>query len=49
LSFAHSPEAKVKILRWLTIGNIARTQTAPVTIIIANGEKFHGFLPRLFP
>jgi 3-hydroxypropanoate dehydrogenase len=47
--FVRSPEAKARLLACLAPGNVAKTQSAPVTAILAMDMRFHDQLPRLFP
>ena len=49
LVFIQSPEAKVKLLACMTPGNLEKTKSAPITVIIAQDEKFYDQLPKLFP
>jgi 3-hydroxypropanoate dehydrogenase len=47
--FVRSPEAKERLKRALTPGNLDKTMTAPVTVIVAYDLKFYEKLGRLFP
>ena len=47
--FLRSPEAKAKLKEALSPGNVEKTMTAPVTVIVAHDPKFYELLPRLFP
>ena len=47
--FVKSPEAKAKLLACMAPGNIEKTQSAPVTAIIAQDMEFYEKLPKLFP
>lgn len=47
--FLRSPEAKAKLKEALSPGNIEKTMTAPVTVIVAHDPKFYDQLPKLFP
>lgn len=47
--FVKSKEAKEKLLACMAPGNVEKTQTAPVTAIIAQDMEFYEKLPRLFP
>ncbi len=47
--FVRSPEGKAKLKASLSPGNIEKTMTAPVTVIVAHDPKFYDQLPRLFP
>lgn len=47
--FITTPEAKARLLPALSLGNVEKTKTAPVTVIIAYDIEFHEKLPHLFP
>jgi len=47
--FITTPEAKARLLPALAPGNVEKTKTAPVTVIIAYDIEFHERLPHLFP
>ena len=47
--FVTSPEAKAKLKPALAEGNIAKTMSAPVTVIVAADYDFYDYLPQLFP
>jgi 3-hydroxypropanoate dehydrogenase len=47
--FVKSPEAKAKLKAALSPGNIDKTMTAPVTVIVAQDMAFYDKLPQLFP
>jgi 3-hydroxypropanoate dehydrogenase len=47
--FLRTKEAKARLLPTLAPGNIEKTMTAPVTVIIAYDLKFYEKLPKLFP
>jgi 3-hydroxypropanoate dehydrogenase len=47
--FVRTPEGKEKLRPALSSGNLAKTMSAPVTVIVATDEKFYDQLPRLFP
>jgi 3-hydroxypropanoate dehydrogenase len=47
--FLRSPEAKERLIPALAPGNVEKTRTAPVTVIIAYDLLFYEKLPRLFP
>jgi 3-hydroxypropanoate dehydrogenase len=49
LVFVKSPEAKERLKPALSAGNVEKTMTAPVTVIVAYDTRFHEHLPRLFP
>src|SRR5476649_2349826 len=48
-AFLRSKEAKDRLRPALAPGNIEKTMTAPVTVIVAFDMKFYDQLPRLFP
>src|SRR6478672_2015739 len=47
--FLRSPEAKDRLRPILAPGNVGKTMTAPVTVIIAYDLLFYEKLPKLFP
>lgn len=47
--FVKSPEAKARLRDALAPGNIEKTMSAPVTVIVAQDMAFHDKLPQLFP
>ena len=47
--FLTTPEAKARLVPALSPGNVEKTKTAPVNVIIAFDTEFHQQLPRLFP
>jgi 3-hydroxypropanoate dehydrogenase len=47
--FIRTPEGKEKLKPALSSGNLEKTMTAPVTVIVAYDPKFHEKLPQLFP
>ena len=47
--FITTPEAKARLLPTLAPGNVEKTRTAPVTVIIAWDTEFYEKLPTLFP
>ena len=47
--FVKSPEAKERLKPYLMPGNVEKTMSAPVTVIVANDLKFYEHLPDLFP
>ncbi len=47
--FVRSPEGRAKLKESLSPGNIEKTMTAPVTVIVAHDPKFYDLLPKLFP
>ena len=47
--FITSPDAKAKLKPALAEGNIEKTMSAPVTVIVAADYQFYEQLPQLFP
>lgn len=47
--FVRSPQAKARLAPALDAGNLDKTMSAPVTVIIGRDEDFHEKLPYLFP
>lgn len=47
--FVRTAEGKAKLKEVLSAGNIEKTMTAPVTVIVAQDMKFYDQLPKLFP
>src|SRR5437588_10423018 len=47
--FLTTPEAKERLRPALSPGNVEKTMTAPVTVIVAFDTEFHEKLPQLFP
>ncbi|MCW3479249.1 malonic semialdehyde reductase [Neisseriaceae bacterium JH1-16] len=47
--FVQSPEAKEKLKASLSEGNIEKTMTAPVTVIVAMDTRFYEHMHTLFP
>lgn len=47
--FITTPEAKERLRPALAPGNVEKTVTAPVTVIVAWDTEFHEKLPQLFP
>ncbi len=47
--FVQSKAAKEKLKPALSAGNLDKTMSAPVTVIVANDPKFYDKLPYLFP
>lgn len=47
--FVKSPEAKAKLKDALSPGNLDKTMSAPVTVILAQDMAFYDKLPQLFP
>ena len=47
--FLTTPQAKERLRPALAPGNVEKTMTAPVTVIVAWDTEFHEKLPQLFP
>ena len=47
--FVRSPEGKARLRPTLSPGNVDKTMTAPVTVIVAYDLLFYEKLPKLFP
>jgi len=47
--FVRSPEARARLLPALSSGNVGKTESAPVTAIMAWDPAFYDALPELFP
>jgi 3-hydroxypropanoate dehydrogenase len=47
--FITTAEAKNRLLPALAPGNVEKTRSAPVTVIVAYDTEFHENLPKLFP
>jgi len=47
--FLTTPQAKDRLRPALSPGNVEKTMTAPVTVIVAWDTEFHEKLPQLFP
>ncbi|HVY17056.1 MAG TPA: malonic semialdehyde reductase [Rhodopila sp.] len=47
--FVRTKEGKEKLAPALSSGNMEKTMTAPVTVIVAYDPKFYEHLPKLFP
>jgi 3-hydroxypropanoate dehydrogenase len=47
--FVRSPAAKAKLLECVSPGNVAKTESAPVTAVLGIDYAFHEKLPFLFP
>src|SRR6185437_9495587 len=47
--FVRSPAAKEKLLQAVSPGNLEKTKTAPVTVVVAYDLEFYEKLPKLFP
>lgn len=48
-AFVRFSEAKTKLLSAVMPGNVEKTKTAPVTVIVAYDLEFYEKLPKLFP
>lgn len=47
--FIRTPEGKAKLKPALSAGNLEKTMSAPVTVIVAHDLHFYDKLPQLFP
>jgi 3-hydroxypropanoate dehydrogenase len=47
--FVKTPEAKTRLKPHMAPPNVEKTMAAPVTAIIAQDERFHDQLPKLYP
>lgn len=47
--FVRTPEAKARLAACVSVGNVAKVQEAPVTVIIGMDLAFADKLPQLFP
>lgn len=47
--FLTTPEAKERLVPALMPGNVDKTRSAPVTVVVAQDMEFYEQLPRLFP
>jgi len=47
--FVRTPDGKEKLRPALSSGNLEKTMTAPVTVIVAEDTMFYDQLPKLFP
>jgi 3-hydroxypropanoate dehydrogenase len=47
--FLRTPEARRRLLPALSAGNVDKTMSAPVTVIVGYDARFQEHLPRLFP
>jgi 3-hydroxypropanoate dehydrogenase len=47
--FLRTPESKQRLAPALSSGNMEKTMSAPVTVVVAYDPKFYDYLPRLFP
>ena len=46
--FLNSAESRARLLPALTPGNLDKTRSAPVTVIVATDTKFHEFMPQVW-
>jgi len=46
--FLISPESRARLLPALSPGNLDKTRTAPVTVIVANDTKFYEHMPQVW-
>jgi 3-hydroxypropanoate dehydrogenase len=47
--FVQTPEGKEKLLAGVSGGNVEKTRSAPVSVIVGMDMEFHEHLPKLFP
>ena len=47
--FVASPEAKARLGECVSVGNVAKVASAPVTVIVAGDSRFYDEMPKLFP
>ena len=47
--FLTTPQAKEKVLGAMSPGNVDKTKSAPVTVIIATDNQFYENMPKVFP
>ncbi|MFT4081922.1 MAG: malonic semialdehyde reductase [Nocardioides sp.] len=47
--FVRTPEGKERLLRGMAEGNVAKTESAPVTAIVAYDKSWHEQIPTVFP
>jgi 3-hydroxypropanoate dehydrogenase len=47
--FVTSDDGKAKLKQALSPGNVEKTMTAPVTVVVGHDPKFYDQLPKLFP
>ena len=47
--FLTSPAAKERVLPAMSPGNVDKTKSAPVTVIIATDNQFYEHMPKVFP
>lgn len=47
-AFLTTPEAKARLLPALTPGNVDKTKSAPVTVIVATDTKFYEHMPQIW-
>jgi 3-hydroxypropanoate dehydrogenase len=48
-TFVTTPEARERLLACMAPGNVEKTRSAPVTVIVGMDMAFYEHLPRLFP
>lgn len=46
--FIASPQARERLMPALTPGNVDKTRSAPVTVIVATDTKFYEFMPQIW-
>jgi 3-hydroxypropanoate dehydrogenase len=47
--FVRTPEGKARLLSHMFEGNVAKTESAPVTAILAVDRRFHEHIPTILP
>ncbi|MDB5816642.1 MAG: putative malonic semialdehyde reductase RutE [Rhizobacter sp.] len=47
--FVQSPDAKAKLLAAVSAGNVEKTRSAPVSVVVGMDMEFYEHLPKLFP
>ena len=47
--YLRSADARARLLPALSPGNLEKTRSAPVTVIVAHDSQFHDLIPKLFP
>jgi 3-hydroxypropanoate dehydrogenase len=47
--FLNSPESRARLIPALSPGNVDKTKTAPVTVIVATDTQFYEHMPLVFP
>jgi len=47
--FLRTAEARVRLRPYLQPGNVDKTMSAPIVVIVARDTRFYDFMPQLFP